>query len=66
MSEPWTRQEQISYAVFHSKTPPPEWDRVWLALIDFAKAVHSDPGTGVLTVFSNYFERYTDASISVD
>lgn len=66
MSEPWTRQEQINYSVFRTKTAPPEWGAAWEAVRKLATATGCPLGTSIFDHFNKLLEAHTAASISVD
>ena len=66
MSEPWTRQEQINYAVFHSKEAPPEWRNTIDSIISLARVTGHVPGTSIFDHFNKLLDVYNNASMSVD
>ncbi len=68
MSEPWTRAEQVNYAVFGSKKAPPQWGHAIHAISELALAtgyVHT-PGYDIFKHFTDLRKRYEHASMSVD
>lgn len=64
--EPWTRQEQINYSVFHSKVAPPEWNEALEAIHKLAKVTNCPLGNSTIDHFNKLWESYTHASVSVD